>query len=1118
MPAYAAQTQAYCDLTQQHASLHSSFRSSFSSSFGTLLPVLSQQPARYFSPHRSGGGSASTNNHGAGVSAMLRKKPSVTVPSSSSHPGTVTAAAAAAAVAAANAAAAAAAAAPHHSGGGHFDVVTAQHSRFDFINHSSSNSNNNINSGGGGGGGVGGLSSGGNLSPFILTLLSSGTATNSVGTATAGGFTSGGVGAPYALTGSSTGGGLTSLLDASLPLPSQRLASPEARLQAFRSGYINYSNKGVTSDTGANLSAGNVVGSGAGSVGGETAIGGFPFTDLRPLVLDGPLTEVLTLSSEGVLSLNDEAKAALGLITLGGGVGSREATSKGVSDAYDEDLSGSSSDDLPPLSPLPLTIPNFTYAPAQSSSTGGCINNCNTTNNNNASPLINGSAAMNSLFGINANNSISSNISSAAAAAATAHSHSHHHHQPPLPLTSLFTDQHLSAPYSGDSSSSSSGERVPPPYILRDAHLAYLASGADVLTTMNLSVQPEYLVEVLTEGRSALTTAASMLRCHDNGGVLTSPDLSTTLSAMISQTGEAAYQARAQALRCADEALTFVRQYVQQHDTETALALSTLNANLSSGSNAKKGKSNHADAAAEEEATLKEEAARLKSFREDNLLRKALLELSEKRPELARYAHMILKNHGVYVVGYVAPLPATAAAALATAVTNYNSAVLASATNSSGSHDTDSSGTSASANARERVNVGLSESDAVLVFFYQQLLAEHTLLCTPSHNSSTSGDSASCDSAISSTIANATDSYAETHPADLLRHDTLTATPPAASTRYPPKSPLDASSDASVSEETVQRLWLELVAVSLAPWCDAFLCESSHGIQQAELTALAAMTVNSVVNKAKASDNKTLNKSSSDANTGVDVTASATASANPQQVTVGGTSTRTGTTAVPIPVWVSFRLNDTDYGVPRLYSCETLAQAVDRLLNSLPRFVDGYLFNCSSPTAVTAALPLLRKITKRPIGAYAKLPLLSHAPSYSHAHAHAHPHAHAHAHSQTPQSQRLQSRPQAQAQTQLPSKLGAFNDIKHVNSFSSKLNGAHFRPATGVLKLTAVAGNSFTLDDNATLHLTGSQWQFQGENLKLLYLIYLIEIVYQIILFFSWLTHVSLQTVLSSSL
>ncbi len=125
-----------------------------------------------------------------------------------------------------------------------------------------------------------------------------------------------------------------------------------------------------------------------------------------------------------------------------------------------------------------------------------------------------------------------------------------------------------------------------------------------------------------------------------------------------------------------------------------------------------------------------------------------------------------------------------------------------------------------------------------------------------------------------------------------------------------------------IMSESEQTKLIESIVDKLNPYVDLFLCESLVCIQQAELAAGIAM--------------------------------------------------KTGK-----PVWVSWQLNDTPYTVPLLFSCETLAQGVDRLLNSLPRFIDAYLFNCSSPTIISASLPLLRRITRRPIGAYARLPLPS---------------------------------------------------------------------------------------------------------------------------------------------
>lgn len=65
------------------------------------------------------------------------------------------------------------------------------------------------------------------------------------------------------------------------------------------------------------------------------------------------------------------------------------------------------------------------------------------------------------------------------------------------------------------------------------------------------------------------------------------------------------------------------------------------------------------------------------------------------------------------------------------------------------------------------------------------------------------------------------------------------------------------------------------------------------------------------------------------------------------------------------PVWVSWTLSDDPI---RLRGGETVAEAV-AALDDLD--VSAHLFNCSSSGAVSAALPLLRKHTVKPIGAYA---------------------------------------------------------------------------------------------------------------------------------------------------
>jgi S-methylmethionine-dependent homocysteine/selenocysteine methylase len=67
-----------------------------------------------------------------------------------------------------------------------------------------------------------------------------------------------------------------------------------------------------------------------------------------------------------------------------------------------------------------------------------------------------------------------------------------------------------------------------------------------------------------------------------------------------------------------------------------------------------------------------------------------------------------------------------------------------------------------------------------------------------------------------------------------------------------------------------------------------------------------------------------------------------------------------------LPVWVSWSLHDDASG--RLRSGESVAEAI-AVLRAPP--VDAFLFNCSTPESITVALPILRRLTARPIGAYA---------------------------------------------------------------------------------------------------------------------------------------------------
>lgn len=65
------------------------------------------------------------------------------------------------------------------------------------------------------------------------------------------------------------------------------------------------------------------------------------------------------------------------------------------------------------------------------------------------------------------------------------------------------------------------------------------------------------------------------------------------------------------------------------------------------------------------------------------------------------------------------------------------------------------------------------------------------------------------------------------------------------------------------------------------------------------------------------------------------------------------------------PVWVSWTLAETPGG--GLRSGEPIAEAVAALA---PYDVDAYLFNCTTPEAITAGLVELRALTDKPIGAY----------------------------------------------------------------------------------------------------------------------------------------------------
>ena len=74
----------------------------------------------------------------------------------------------------------------------------------------------------------------------------------------------------------------------------------------------------------------------------------------------------------------------------------------------------------------------------------------------------------------------------------------------------------------------------------------------------------------------------------------------------------------------------------------------------------------------------------------------------------------------------------------------------------------------------------------------------------------------------------------------------------------------------------------------------------------------------------------------------------------------------TAAAATGKPVWIAWTLQDERTG--RLRSGETIAEA---LAQHNGQGIDAFLFNCCSPETVTPAIPILRALTDRPIGAYA---------------------------------------------------------------------------------------------------------------------------------------------------
>lgn len=78
----------------------------------------------------------------------------------------------------------------------------------------------------------------------------------------------------------------------------------------------------------------------------------------------------------------------------------------------------------------------------------------------------------------------------------------------------------------------------------------------------------------------------------------------------------------------------------------------------------------------------------------------------------------------------------------------------------------------------------------------------------------------------------------------------------------------------------------------------------------------------------------------------------------------------TGAASTDKPVLVSYTIEDTssDESPPALRSGTPLTTALEAGAD-LP--VDGFLINCSSPESITAAMPMLRQSTDRPVGGYA---------------------------------------------------------------------------------------------------------------------------------------------------
>lgn len=78
-----------------------------------------------------------------------------------------------------------------------------------------------------------------------------------------------------------------------------------------------------------------------------------------------------------------------------------------------------------------------------------------------------------------------------------------------------------------------------------------------------------------------------------------------------------------------------------------------------------------------------------------------------------------------------------------------------------------------------------------------------------------------------------------------------------------------------------------------------------------------------------------------------------------------------GAASTGLPVLVSYTIADPSSPQdvePRLRNGQSLEEAVDAL-SGLP--VEGVLLNCSYPESISAAIPVLRGLTDRPVGAYA---------------------------------------------------------------------------------------------------------------------------------------------------